>query len=451
MLRVESLSLFLFAFLLSSSLCFADSSQHDLSAVAFKPIASDFAQRIDIIDAVQVLGRYLASTKIGPRNEDEGKSWAIEHKGASKMFAPAWFTSDWKMISVGEPIYAADFSFTAIPSGVDPSESALQPRSRFPAVVSRDPMAESCPFIYLIPTRIMCLDNELRIERSSKGNIRQVELPFQASGAFVESGQVWIKGLHEGKLLHSFDWEKLKIDQDLLSVSSVVQALTKAGFGHTDLISYTEDQPSEGREAADRQTGESDPTEISKSENGSEFDEYYTSLQSTAGSFQFDIVLSDNNIFLILRRPLVLLVGAWPSCKISGTIKVEKDDLPSFAHEFGEVFLNSSGYWQGKMLVWLSLARPMTFASYRQSNPAAAQAYIDHSSVPTPDDTFMGVEERNFALAFDKKRFLGSYEIRYQDDEWVPVYSSIFLSDNKHLWIAARNRKSRLPGLALIN
>jgi len=432
------LRLFSFLVCLSSLefICYA-ADITTLDPKSFIPI-SGTDKKMEIIHAVPVMGRYLASVKVVARDRSEKESWIAHFKGSS-MFAPAWFTKEWKLVSLGEPTYGFDQDFSPVPSDRDANSNLAT--LRFPQVIARDAMADECPYLYGTTTYLSCLNQDLQIEKNKKGSARRWQLKSQARGYIVVDANVWVKGPSDGRLLYRFDLESGKAADKIIEVKQL-NAFLKLKATESDPFDPIE-------ENTDRRASTSNALDS----------EYVQALNDTPSSFEYDVVVKEQSAYLLLRQPLVLITLNWPDGQPQKIVKVRSSDMPAWALQYGDLSLLTLEPRKEEIVAWFSVTKPFTYGELSLANPTDAQKFKANwernrartgNSAQLTQQTVLGVKEDYLSLGFTSTKITRIYEFKPPNNpEWL-LGGYVFHIPPDGIWMSAYNTKTGQHGVTQV-
>lgn len=423
-----------------SSLAAAEVKQ--LRLMTDQALSGVTSNQVEILNATAVNGRILASVKVLPKDKKEMDSWMSNEKGT--RFAAAWFTNEWKLVSIGEPLYGFEAFFNPVPSGISQAEMSTLPTGVFPMILVRDAASEKCPFAYVTATRLMCLNNELGVERGEDGSKHEWDLPVQANNFMVIDQTIWVASSYMGTLLHPFDFETGKLETGVLNSSALMSALKKAKVEDDRLKEFSaEDSP-----VVNDEEDSSQKVDASEQVKGLE-----RAVLTTPRSFQFKVLKQKQNIYIFLRSPLAMVTLSWPELKVRNLFILQKDDLASFMLGYSQLWVSQFDMYQGRPMVWLSLLRPLTYGNLLTTSPDYAKGIHDRwdeaKKGPLTPEVVLGTDETQVALSLEGDRI---DQIFVKDDqtfekEWREMGAPFFHLNGNQVWASAINTDSHLVGL----
>lgn len=375
-----------------------------------------------VIHAVEVGGRYLAVVYGRAQTKDRIKS-LYENQGAPNYIAPAWFDKGWQLIQLGEPVKThGDLLFM----NFTPSGGIIDYRP-LPQVAVLQPLDEECPFIWFTALEIKCLNSELSF-------VDKMNTPILARGFLVFNGQILMKGVYNGALLHSVDWENQKFSIPTLTIDQIRTALkdAKVPFDEKD---FSVNEPKK-LEKEDENTQKTIPTPLRLSR-----------------SFNFDLVFSKNRVILTLQRPLVVLSWKWPSLEDVKVWTIQKENLPPWVHNFEDLQLVQSYPWKGGILNFYQLRRGVTYKEYISLNPGRVKQIQEewrqqHPDEPLTESTIVSEESRELFVHIQQNGEIRVYDriewgSELSDPAWAYFLTVPFQIRDKFFWTLLRREGQR--------
>lgn len=431
---------FVVLFLLLTALKLVASAEtKPLQAKSVQLLSGLTNNQLIVIDAVSVSGRFLASTKVVPKDDNERKSWLLAHRG--HMFAPAWFTKEWKLINLGEPLYGYEYLFNPMPAEIAEDESDSVAMGAFPQVIVRDQTSEICPFAYATASKLMCLGSDLMIEKKDDGSRREFKLPVQANNYVVINNEIWVAASSKGMLLHRLDIETGKFEDHVVDVKQIKAALKEKELKEEDFS----DLDLEGK--ALREDDQDQDSTSDESPN-----QLY---MTTARSFQFKIAQLGSEVFVFLRNPMCLVTLSWPQNVVRSILLLKLDDLPNEFRNYQQIWVTHFDLYNNHPMVWLSATRPMTYASLLANTPDEAQTIKEdwnkagREREPLKPETVLGVEENHIAMMLGPEKILEIYVVNNatHDQHSAPIGGPFFHLNGKQVWIAVYDKETKKMGL----
>ncbi len=340
-----------------------------------------------VVAAVPVGQRYLAvlyQRAFG----NESDRW-IQVYGSPQRYALAWMNSSWQLLQRGEWLYAAIVGPVNRIVLRDPGKRVYMDEG-WPKIAVRDAFAEDCPFLFVRAFEIRCVGQDLVFQKA-------IRLPFQIRGVIVDQGQVYLKGIHRGFLLHRLDLRTGRVVETRWPLSRIRQDLQKAGFSEsvlrflhaTPLVTRTDRVVQAASRIAPPGLQQRPPEEA-------------LHLARVAREYvAFDIVKADPTYaFMLLERPPVLLKIRWTDGQVMSIVRVQRDDLPEEAHQFRELYMVGL-YPVGSGLQGVFvLVRPLTYQEYVLGLVEAGLAESAKLGESLRPDEIVGEESRYLIISF---------------------------------------------------
>lgn len=416
--------------LVGISLCLssaANGEQFNQAQIAgVKTLTIERTSRIH--NAIRVGNKYLAAVEV----------WT----DSSRRIAPAWFSSEWQMLSIGSGIEASRAVMNPIPSDTEEQPDPIV----FPQVLVRNPADAKCPYIYGIVSEFYCFDHTLELGE-------RYELPAQARGYKVVRGEVWFAGVYDGQLFHRVNLGTKKVDRSVVKIAEVVQHLRNQ---HLDEDSFKDILKAQESTPVALDANATPAPDVATQDTQKEQVRLLFRLKKLGKPFQFAVEVNDSRgmAYLLLRRPLSIVMLSWPAGKVLDVTQIQRNELPEWAHIYQQLYVNGMFTINKEPAAWVSIDRGIT---YGELDPASAARIKESLASENPPqevtvNTIVGIETEHLLMQLKNARVarVTWFFKGLRDTEWKPIAAPIFMNDKAWLHVEAHDAEGPLDKTAMV-
>lgn len=357
-------------------------------------------------DAVRVNGRNLAIIEIWAKDREEYKRWS-QNKGGPYQYAAAWFSPDWKLIEIGYGVYGNMADFAPPYHVKKASTGGFLPR--FPRIVVHDETTDSCPYIFGLPNKWVCLGQDLQPQK-------EYPIPFTALDYIgYQDGLLWIGGWYNKHGIHGFNIKKGELERSVITWSEIEKTLKEEKIQNNHTVAENSEESSPTLEAA--------------------------FLHST--------------LFIWVEHPPVFILYRWPDLQLIKAYSLRREDFPRDLPPIGKILTVQLQSWGNKVIGWLNLLYPMTFQQFQLEEPELAEMirrnWGKNRSEALMPNTVIGNGSKILMLVFNPELGVQSIApVFKKDKEWRLMGTPFVIAHTKEIWVTVQeiDRETRRSGIA---
>jgi hypothetical protein len=416
--------------------------------------------------AVRVGDRYLAVV-LGTFQSPEGKERLRKSYGSPTFLAPAWFSTQWQLLHLGDPLFAAPVELNPgplagwEPSLLDPLGFPRYPVHRFPKVLVRMAGAAWCPYLIVTTTQIACLDESLRLGP-------HWEIPFQGMDVFSWQEAIWIAGYHDGFLLHEvrvtdeghgpYEIRPARIVRSVGTLHDLKTFLEKRGYSSADLRDLDPSTWDLFVQLADknRKKMTENPQKLEslmrKDPKGRRYLPF--GLHASLRPFHLPMAATaqGDRAYVVLHRPFgVVVVGAEGS--ILDFWPIRREDLPPSIRNYSRPAVWDISLARDRLFINVRLERDIPYQELRTVDPAAAARLAEQWDVisrqrcsdivpcgrPLTPETVTGTEHALYGFEMTKRGTIDRvYSLDVSDGQWFRWIAPVFFPTPDEMWMPVR-------------
>ncbi len=427
---------------------------------------------IHVQQAVRVGDRYLAVVLSGSRMS-QGKERLRKFYGSSIFLAPAWFSARWKMLHLGDPLFAGPAELVPItlrgwgPTLLDPLGLPRYGVYRFPEVLVRAAGGAGCPYLIVTTTQVACLGESLKLGA-------RWETPFQVMDYFTWQETFWMAGYQDGYLLHQlelpdeghgpYEIRPVRVARSVLALSALRTFLEARGYSSADLRDLDPSTWDLFVQLADKSRRElaEDPQKLEslmrKDSEGRRYLHFAAHRSLRPVHFPMAVTAQGDRAYVVLHRPFGVVVVHMPEGHVLDFWPIRREDLPVSVRNYTRPVVWSITPVRGRLFISVRLERDIPYQELRMTNPDEAAwlarewstlrrsrcSDIVPCDAPLTPETVVGTESARYGLEMtDRGAVHRVYSLDWSDGKWsYSVLSSVFFPAPDEMWMSVRTEET---------